>query len=74
MEFNEAIALVALKFKDISGTIRVISHLDADGLTSAAILAKTLEREGKHFNLTIVRSLTKEFLDELKKEDYKTFV
>lgn len=74
MDFNEAIASAALKFKDISGTIRITSHLDADGLTSAAILAKTLEREGKHFNLTIVRSLTKEFLDELKKEDYKTFV
>ena len=74
MDFNEAIGLAVSKFREIEGTIRIISHLDADGLTAAAILSKTLERENKHFNLTIVRSLTREFLDELKKEDYKTFV
>ena len=37
--------------------IRIISHYDTDGITSAAILIKTLERLDKKFSVKIVKSL-----------------
>ncbi len=37
--------------------IRIISHYDTDGITSASILAKTLKRLDKKFTIKIVKSL-----------------
>ena len=37
--------------------IHVISHFDTDGVTSAAILTKTLERLEKHFSIQIIKAL-----------------
>ena len=37
--------------------IRIISHFDTDGITSAAILAKTFQRLDKKFTIKIVKSL-----------------
>jgi RecJ-like exonuclease len=51
--------------------VRVVSHLDADGLCSAAILVRTLERLQKKFHLSIVTQLTEHTLRELKAEGYK---
>ncbi len=45
--------------------IRIISHFDTDGITSAAILAKTFQRLDKKFTLKIVKSLDE---DIIKKE------
>ena len=40
--------------------IHVYSHYDADGITSAAIIAKTLLRAGKEFKVTLFTSLNDE--------------
>lgn len=48
-----------------SKPIRVISHFDTDGITSAAIIIKTLKRLDKKFSVKIVKSLEEE---NLKKE------
>jgi single-stranded-DNA-specific exonuclease len=45
--------------------IRVISHFDTDGITSAAILAKALQRLDKKFSIKIVKSLEE---DTIRKE------
>jgi len=45
--------------------IRIISHHDADGITSASILAKTLKRLDKKFSIKIVKGLEG---DIIKKE------
>ena len=37
--------------------IQVFSHYDADGVSSAAILAKTLLRAGKEFRVTLFTTL-----------------
>jgi len=47
--------------------IRVVSHFDTDGITSAAIIAKTLSRLNKQFTIEILKNLEKEFIDKLKK-------
>jgi single-stranded DNA-specific DHH superfamily exonuclease len=39
--------------------IHVVSHYDCDGITSAAIISKTLERLNIEFTLKILKQLTK---------------
>jgi len=49
--------------------IRIISHYDTDGITSATILAKTLKRLDKKFTLKIVKGLEKQTIEkELAKQ------
>lgn len=54
--------------------IRVISHYDADGISSAAIVVRTLLRAGKDFHLTVVKQLSEEILESLAEEDRKLFI
>jgi len=42
--------------------IRIISHYDTDGITSAAILAKTFQRLDKKFTIKIVKGLEEEII------------
>ncbi|MDD5253802.1 MAG: DHH family phosphoesterase [Candidatus Nanoarchaeia archaeon] len=53
--------------------IRIISQLDADGISSAAILIKALTREEFNFSVSFTRQLDYRILDEIKHEDYETF-
>ncbi len=50
------------KLSQINSPIRVISHLDSDGLTSASIFIKTLANLDKSFSLSIVRQLSPKIL------------
>jgi len=38
-------------------SIRVVSHYDADGISSAAIMTKALVRENRKFHLSIVKQV-----------------
>jgi RecJ-like exonuclease len=49
--------------------IRVISHYDADGITSAAIICKTLYRAGFDFHATLMRNPFDKGLAKVSKED-----
>ena len=40
--------------------IQIISHFDTDGICSAAIISKTLERQYKQFSVKILKQLDKE--------------
>ncbi len=59
---------------DKSETIRLISHLDADGLSSAAVIIKTLLRENMKYCLSIVPQLTEEIAVQLAAESYGCYV
>jgi len=48
--------------------IQIISHFDTDGITSAAIFTKTLERLGKQFSTKIIKNLTKEEIEFFVKD------
>ncbi len=74
--FEEAIKNVANEFSKIpvSETIRLISHLDADGISSAAIIIKALNRRGMFYTLTILPQLKEEDVRQLAKEDYNYYV
>lgn len=51
-----------------------MSHLDADGLCSAGLMAKIFLKYNKKFHLSIVKQLEKEIIDKLEKEEYTTFL
>lgn len=48
--------------KSYPGVVRVVSHYDADGIASAAIMVRALEREGKEFRLSFVKQLSEEII------------
>ena len=54
--------------------IRLISHYDADGISSAAIMTKALIREGKSFHLTNVKQINEDLLKDLKEEKRKLII
>ncbi|MBI2550123.1 DHH family phosphoesterase [Candidatus Woesearchaeota archaeon] len=59
---------------DRSETIRLISHLDADGLSSAAVVIKTLLRENRKYCLSVVPQLTEDVAVQLAAEGYNHYI
>jgi single-stranded-DNA-specific exonuclease len=57
-------------------TIRVIGHLDADGICASAIIINALIKLNRRYSLTILPTITEETLKELieEPEDYFVFV
>ncbi len=54
--------------------VRIISHNDADGLTSAGIFANTIKKAGGRFHVTILPRLRDSNVKELNKSRYKLFI
>ncbi len=54
--------------------ILVISHFDADGITSAAIFGKCLKKLDKRFSFKIVKGLEREFIEKLPKSKVLVFL
>ncbi len=54
--------------------IRVISHYDADGITSAAIFSRALQRWGKNFSLEIVKGLEEQYIESLPNDELLIFL
>ncbi len=54
--------------------IKIISHFDTDGITSAAIFARALERWNKKFSLQIVKSLDESFINSLSEDKILIFL
>ncbi len=57
-----------------SAKVRVISHYDADGISSAAVLSIMLRRLGLLFHVTMTQSLDKGLIDNLMEEGGKYFI
>lgn len=64
------------KIDELSKTkpIRIISHHDTDGITSAAIFTRALERWNKKFSLQIVKGLDKDFIQSLPENEILIFL
>lgn len=60
--------------KSFSGEIRLISHYDADGIASAAIMVRALAREGKSFHLSLINQLNENFLKDLGREGRRMII
>jgi len=59
---------------DKKETLRIISHLDADGISSCAILTKALNNDNRKYTISIVQQVDKNILEGLSKESYDYFV
>jgi len=75
-QFKEHVAISLEKFKELDKkeTIRLVSHLDADGICAAAIMVRALNTDNRKYSLSIVQQLTEEVIDGLVKEPYNYFV
>lgn len=54
---------------DKASNIRVISHYDADGISSAAILCALFNRAGKTFQISMIKGLTDEIVADSDDSD-----
>ena len=75
-QFNGILKNAAAEFSRIGKKepIRIISHLDADGISAASILLKLLNNEGRKYSVSIVPQLNRAFIEQLAKESYKFFI
>ena len=54
--------------------IRIISHNDADGISSAAVIANALAEENVQFHTTIIPRLKEDIVNQLRHENYDLFI
>jgi single-stranded-DNA-specific exonuclease len=75
-ELEEVLQLAKNHFQAIpvSETIRVISHIDADGIASAALLVQLLQDQGRKHLLSTVKQLSEEVLSQLEKEPHQYYI
>lgn len=57
-----------------SKNLRVISHYDTDGITSAAIFSRALQRWHKKFSLHIVKGMEEDFIKNLPENEVLIFL
>ena len=54
--------------------VRIISHNDADGISSAAVIANALAEENVQFHTTIIPRLKQDIVNQLRSEKYDLFI
>lgn len=74
--FQDSIKKAVDRFKswDKNQAIRIISHLDADGISASAIIIHLLNKENRKYSISIVPQLSREKIIELSKESYPYFI
>ncbi|MBI2136271.1 DHH family phosphoesterase [Candidatus Woesearchaeota archaeon] len=74
--FQELLDKAASFYKSIEAdkVIRVIAHLDADGIAACSILCKLLVAEKRKFVVSIMDDLRQSFLQKLSSEHYAYYI
>ena len=54
--------------------IRIISHNDADGISSAAVIANALAEENVQFHTSCIPRLKEDIVNQLRHEKYDLFI
>ncbi len=75
-EFRQHIVSSVEKFKQIpkNEKIRIISHLDADGISACAILIQALTTDGRHHSISIIEQLDEEIIKKISEEPYNVYM
>ncbi len=55
-------------------SFRIVTHHDADGLSSGSIIFKALTREGAKCSIRCIKQLDKDFLKEIKKDNHDIII
>ena len=76
MEFTELIGEACKLFEsfDPLKPVRVISHLDADGIAACSIIVNILKDRNMDFALSIVTQMTKDLLKQISFEEYEQYI
>ena len=74
--FSKAIESAVATFKswDQSQPIKLVSHLDADGISASAIVINLLKLENRKYSITILPQLAKEDILQLKGENFNNYI
>ncbi len=74
--FKEYVGISLERFKDLdkSETIRLVSHLDADGITAVSIMIRALNLDNRKYSVSVVQQLTADVVRSLAKEPYNNYV
>ncbi len=75
-QFKEYLGIALERFKELDKkeTIRLVSHLDADGICACAIMVRALNTDNRKYSVSIVQQLTEEVMDSLSREPYNYFL
>jgi len=75
-QFYDSINKAIARFKswDKKQPIKIISHLDADGISASAIITNLLNHENRKYSTSILPQLDREELEKLSKEEYKYII
>ncbi len=55
-------------------SVRIITHYDADGVSSASLLYSAMKRSGKNFHISFLKDLTEDNLKSLLKGSYDCII
>ncbi len=72
-ELDELLEDAVEKFNEMD-KVRIVSHYDADGISSASIILSAALREGKKVHLSIVNQIRPELVEKLKDEGIENLV
>jgi single-stranded-DNA-specific exonuclease len=74
--FKEDIKRAAQEFKKIDKkeVIRLVSHLDSDGISAASLMVKYLNNQCRKYSLSIIQQIKKEVLESLSREPYQYYI
>ncbi|MFC1647855.1 DHHA1 domain-containing protein [Nanoarchaeota archaeon] len=73
-EFKAHLEKVASDFKQVNKPVKLVSNLDADGISAAAVMVRALERLNITHSVRIIHQLREEEMSELAEEDYDFYV
>ena len=62
------------KIKSTDSLVQVISHLDADGICSASLMASMLMELNKKFQITIIKGIKPDVIESIKKREPKLVI
>ncbi len=61
-------------YNSLSGPVRLVSHLDADGLSSAGVMIRLLSRLNVPYHLSVEKYLSPELVEKLSSESYEVYI
>ncbi len=75
-QFDESVKIAAEAFKNIDkkDVIRLVSHLDADGISACSLMIKLLNFDNRKYSVSIVQQLNKAVLSQLALESHNCFI
>ena len=75
-QFDENVRNAAEAFKNVDKkeVMRLISHLDADGISAASIMIKLLNTDNRKYSVSIVPQLNRAVIAQFASESYNCFI